>query len=258
MKYIAIVLNNFYSELSFKFNLIAGILTEISSLVLGIFAWLAVYRSTGGGEIGGFDQGDMLVYLSVSHMSAILFSTGIVVQTAGYIKRGRLTTFLLRPYSFLGENLSAYLGRRSIYLIAYTLILFAFSLKKSSGGYYLLVFVALLINFLMFFTLMQGIGNLAFFITEMWPIRPLVNALYFLLGGIYFPLNFLPYNIYRFLRYNPFAMVTYQLTLAVEKKLEISELVRNISISFWWLVFFYLIYKLSFRAGLKRYEGMGA
>ncbi|MDO5717067.1 MAG: ABC-2 family transporter protein [Tissierellia bacterium] len=258
MKYIAVMLSNFYSELSYKLNFITGILNQAISLFLSLFVWLAIFKSTGEQEIAGFTRPDIILYIVLTNLSMMFFSTSEVVRMGSLVRTGKLTNMLLKPYSILGYNLSAYIGQRLIYVIPYMGVLLVFLFKNSNIYYNLAIILFGSINFLMFFLFMQCISNLGFYVVQMWPFSSLMNSIYFLFSGVYFPLNILPSGVYQWMKYNPFSMVGYHFTLAVQEKLDFSSVKELMLVSFLWLLLFYVLYRFTFKRGLKRYEGMGA
>lgn len=258
MQYVSIALAKFYSELTYKLNFITGLIGDALGVLISVFVWIAVYKTSSSDVIAGFDVNEMILYLIISNLGMILLSTDIVTQMGSFIKKGKLTTMLLRPYSILACNFSSYVGKRLVYIIPYLIIMVILLPSSIRLNYYALVLLFGIVNFFMFFILMQCIGNLGFFVIEMWPIRPLVNSIYLLLGGIYFPLSLLPENIFSVMKLTPFALVGYDFTVAVQNKLTIEVLWQYTVISVIWLILFYGIYKFTFKRGLKKYEGMGA
>ena len=76
--------------------------------------------------------------------------------------------------------------------------------------------------------------------------------------GLLFPLNLLGNKIYKIVDKNPFAIVGFNFTRAMQGKLTIEELIFYIILSFSWFILFFVLYKITYYFGLKRYEGMGA
>ena len=65
-------------------------------------------------------------------------------------------------------------------------------------------------------------------------------------------------DIYKLVDKNPFAIVGFNFTRAMQGKLTIEELIFYIILSFSWFILFFVLYKITYCFGLKRYEGMGA
>ncbi|MBS4462385.1 ABC-2 family transporter protein [Aerococcaceae bacterium zg-B36] len=257
-KYIVIFLNRVSVQLSYKFNFLTNLLNNLLGVIVAAFTWIAIYNSSANETIGGLTLSQMLFYIVIVNFSTVLFSTETVVKLGLQVRVGKLTTHLLRPYSILLQSFAEYLGDRFIYLVIYLSLLVA-SLGIGYNPYYLLnVLLFLICNVVMFFILMSLIGNLGFWLIQMWPLRAVMNALYMILGGLLFPLNLLPEAVYHLLSKNPFALVAYQYTLALQNELTIAEIQMNILASIAWAIICYIAFKMSFKKGLLRYEGMGA
>lgn len=150
------------------------------------------------------------------------------------------------------------MGSKVLFIILYILF-FVISIFIGYGILYTaFLFVFLVLNLVMFFLLISLIGNLGFYLIEMCPLRPIVEAMFLLFGGLLFPLSLLPKNAYKIFSISPFSMVGYKFSMALQKMMSVDMLIHEISISIIWAVIFYLLYKITFKLGLKRYEGMGA
>lgn len=261
-KYVVIFLNQLNIQLSYKFNLITGIISNLISIFLSFFMWKAIYTANGGQVIGGYTENEMLVYIIVVNLLSILFSFEHVVRLGGLIRTGKLSTLLLRPISLLKESFAVFMGQKCIYLVIFAVIyLFSFG-SVTTAGDHSLYFIALILFtvliIVMFFLLISMISTLGFWLIQMWPIRPVLNALYLILGGLYFPLNLFPNSIYKVVQYNPFSLVGYQYSNALQGKLDMNRLWLSCMICLGWAVLFLIIYNLSLAKGLKKYEGMGS
>ena len=94
--------------------------------------------------------------------------------------------------------------------------------------------------------LVSLVGNLGFYLINMWTLRPLINSVYLLFGGLLFPLNLLGNKIYKIVDKNPFAIVGFNFTRAMQGKLTIEELIFYIILSFSWFILFFVLYKITY------------
>jgi len=136
-------------------------------------------------------------------------------------------------------------------------ILSIFSIIEGSSNIFMLI-AFLIINFIMFFYMLSFISVLGFWLVQMWPIRPIFNAMFAVLGGTLFPLDLLPENIFRWLQYNPFSLLNYGSTKALQNLLFDSQLLFYVTASIIWMIIFRVLYQILWTSGLKKYEGMGA
>lgn len=256
--YLVITLNQFFVQLSYKFDILTRLFNALLSISLSLFAWNAIFLSNQEAQIGNYNHLQMLVYIVLVNIGMSIFSPTLVIRLGGLVRGGKLTMHLLRPYSLLGESFAVYLGQRLPSLLLYLGLIVASLWMGAQASYAFLLLLLLLVNLLMFFLMVSLIGNLGFWLIQMWPLRPIVTVAYSLLGGLFFPLDLLPQGIYQFIQKNPFALVGYQFALALQGKLQQEEVGTNLICALLWAMVFYILYKVSFARGLKKYEGMGA
>ena len=257
-KYLIILLNQIKIQMSYKFNFLTGLVSQIISLSISVFTWNAIYLSSEMSLIGTYSRSQMILYIILTHLISMMFSTDFVIRLGGLVKSGKLTTMLLRPHNILGESLSVFTGQRFIYIILYGFFILFIGVLGFSPTYIMLVITFTIVNYLMYFMLISAISTLGFWLIQMWPIRPLLNSLFLLTGGLYFPLDLLPYPLYTILEKTPFGLVAFNHSKALQGILNVEELFKYIIISLFWLVLFLLFYSFLFSKGLKKYEGMGA
>ncbi|RLK62575.1 hypothetical protein D3H64_09115 [Atopobacter sp. AH10] len=257
-KYWIIFLNRLSIRLSYKFNLLAGMFNNVIAIILSVFTWQAIFASSGQDEIGYFSQTQMMVYIILVNFSMVLFSGEGIVRLGQQVRTGKLTMHLLRPYSYLFYNFAELLGGKSLEFLVYLLVIAFGVFRGFSPSYAVLLTLLLIVNVAMFFLFVSLLGNLGFWLIQMWPMRSIFNAAYTLLGGLLFPLNLLPKGFYHLLMLNPFALVGYHYTRALQFQMDEREIVWLIIVAIGWSFIFYVAYQLSYRLGLKKYEGMGA
>lgn len=257
-KYAVVLINHLQIQLTYKFNVIMGLFNQLLGVLVALLTWSAIFSSSSQGIIGHFTRSQMFVYLIIVNFSAVVFGMSRVSNLGNLVHTGKLTTHLLRPYSFLGQEIAFFLGDKLLYLLLYLVAIIS-TLAMGYEWYYTLALIVLLIsNLMMFSLLINFIANLGFWLIQTWPLRPILNAAYSLLGGLLFPLNLLPSPLYHILVNNPFSLIGFQYTLALQHRLLLAEIWRNTSLALLWSVVFYIGYRWSFKRGLKRYEGMGA
>ena len=144
------------------------------------------------------------------------------------------------------------MGTQAPLLLLYLILIMATGFNILLLSHLLLYLV---IAFFMFFNLMLLIGTISFWLVQLWPLRAGINAIYMLLGGLYFPLKLLGPS-FAFLQYNPFSLVTDVPARYISRPGNMS-LVISASVSMLWAIIFLLLFKLIFKKGQVRYEGVG-
>lgn len=242
MKYVVIALNQFYTSLTYKFNFFIGIFNTFLSTLISIFVWNAIY-SHSNQLIGGMTRIEMLFYIIITNIGSIIFSFENVVRYGGLIRSGKLTTMLIRPYSLLKESFAIFIGQRLFFISIYIIIFVLKIINTDNVKYNSLLFLYFISILIMLNLLINLIGNLGFWLIQVWPLRPLFNAIYMLFGGLYFPLNLLPENIYITIKYNPFSLIGYQFTKMIQGLLSNEEFLCNLVSTWIWIIVFFVLYK---------------
>ncbi|MCD5534112.1 ABC-2 family transporter protein [Lactobacillus delbrueckii] len=246
-RYLPVYYLGLKNSLIYRANMIMKLVLQLASLLVTVLMWKFILA-----ESGNFQQ--MARYLLATNLISLIFTTGPVFQFADMVESGNLSLYLTRPLSLYWYLFNYNLGLQTPLLLLY-LILLLF-LVKSAGPVFLLL-IYLFLSSLMFFSLMMVLAMLSFWLLNMWPLRSGINAVYLLLGGLYFPLNLLG-PVYQYLKYNPFSLVTdfpaRLLTGATSQR----DLFANCLAVCCWLLFSVLLGKALFKKGIKTFEGAGA
>lgn len=246
-RYLPVYYLGLKNSLIYRANMIMKLVLQLASLLVTVLMWKFILT-----ESGSFQQ--MARYLLVTNLISLIFTTGPVFQFADMVESGNLSLYLTRPLSLYWYLFNYNLGLQTPLLLLY-LILLLF-LVKSAGPVFLLL-IYLLLSSLMFFSLMMVLAMLSFWLINMWPLRSGINAVYLLLGGLYFPLNLLG-PVYQYLKYNPFSLVTYFPARLLTGTTDQRDFFTNCLAVCCWLLLSVLLGKALFKKGIKTFEGAGA
>jgi ABC-2 type transport system permease protein len=220
-----------------------------------------VYR--GGGVIGNFNLSSMITYyFIITVLNRILAHPAFWV--ADMVERGELSTFLVKPFPFLGYVFIHSLTRRVVNLVIsvpvlmvallllrqylilppnlITVILFGFSCVLAVAIYFLL---GLLLGLVSLWTL--EIGSIIYFYYE---------ALGFL-GGAMLPLSFFPSSVSGILIFLPFKYLYYFPAQLYLGNISLPQIFSGLLVGTVWIVILYLAIALVFNYGLRRYSSFG-
>lgn len=248
--YFQVMINQVLVELNYKFNFLISIISSIIQLFMSIFVWQSIYKSNT--TVGNYTLNEIIVYLVLASVISLLFSFDPIFRLGKMIHTGKLNDLLVKPINILGEYFSNYTGKKLINIILMVTVILIF---KKSVSININVMVLIIVNYIMFFMLISFISTISFWIIQVWPLRPILNGLYMLLGGIYFPLDILPSKIYRVIKYNPFSIVGHFTSRAIQGEYTNFQIQEITLISILYIFLFYILYKILFKKGLKKYEG---
>ena len=246
-RYLPVYYLGLKNSLIYRANMIMKLVLQLASLLVTVLMWKFILA-----ESGNFQQ--MARYLLATNLISLIFTTGPVFQFADMVESGNLSLYLTRPLSLYWYLFNYNLGLQTPLLLLY-LILLLF-LVKSAGPVFLLL-IYLLLSSLMFFSLMMVLAMLSFWLINMWPLRSGINAVYLLLGGLYFPLNLLG-PVYQYLKYNPFSLVTDFPARLLTGTTDQRDFFTNCLAVCCWLLLSVLLEKTLFKKGIKTFEGAGA
>lgn len=245
-KYFSIFYLGIKNTLIFRANTLISLLTQVVNLCVSLWIWKILLPSSA-------DFIEMTKYLLLTNVTAIIFTTYPLYSFADLVSSGKLSMYVTKPMSMYWYIYLYNLGRQSLFLIFYFGLIMIFSKDiLVVSALFIYMFIA---NF-MFFNFMLLLGELSFWIINMWPLRNGINAVYLLLGGLYFPLNMLNKSIYVWIRFNPFSLVTDVPANLIISGIS-SKLIVYIIAAVIWLILFRILQKYLFEKGFKKYEGVG-
>ncbi|MFT9117043.1 MAG: ABC-2 family transporter protein [Sporolactobacillus sp.] len=256
--YAQIFITELQAAFTYKWNVLAQFFVPVFQMMLALFVWRAVYTSTRQ-TVSGYSLQNMSTYIIVTALIGVLCSMQHSYRLTRLVRSGNLSFILLRPYRYTLESLATFLGSKvteGVLFAALLLLLAATGLITPAAPSPLAVLL-LLMNFALLFCLVCLIGDLSFWLIQMWPLRPLFAALASLLGGALFPLDVLPAALYHVLQWNPFALLFFVNAKLLLTQLPSPILAADFIASASWAIVFLGLHLLLWKNGLKRYEGMG-
>lgn len=256
-KYFLIARTQITTQFAYKYNLIFKFIMPLFQICMSVFIWLVIYKATA--KVKNYTLDQMVTYIIVTSLMQILYSSDLAFRMTKLVKKGNLSFNLIRPYNIFTENLFYYLGSRALDFILIVLLFFILDafhvIHIVVPG--LLPAVLLISNFLLMFCLLSFIGTLSFWLIEMWTMRPILNALFGLLGGAFFPIDVLPAPLYQILRWNPFSIISFVNSKVLLGQFAWPAVIQYTCVSVLWSAFFFTLWLLLWKKGLKKYEAMG-
>jgi ABC-2 type transport system permease protein len=101
------------------------------------------------------------------------------------------------------------------------------------------------------------IGFLSFWATEIAGIYYCLKTIIKFMSGTFFPISLLPLFFVKASYFLPFVYTIYIPVQLYLGKISFAEGLRGLAIEMLWLVVLYVIIKIVWRLGLKRYESVG-
>jgi ABC-2 type transport system permease protein len=210
MKYVQVLIISIRQQLQYMFS----VLMRNGMFVLFFFIFYSLWTTTaGGGTLVGFSVQQLLWYFCFTE-AVELSKARLFNQIQDEVKDGTIAYTLTKPYSYVMFYLSKGLGEslvRMVPQLAVSLLL-AISFTGLIPGFFTAFPFALLavINGLILILIWQILlGLLAFWVEEVSPFYWILQKVTFVLGGLFFPIEFFPEWLQGFAKVQPFAYSTY-------------------------------------------------
>lgn len=252
----------FQDGIAYRSSGVIWVLTDVTTAVTLPVVWIAAAH-TNGGMVGGFTVNQMVTYYLAMLLLNCMITSHIMWEIAMEIKEGQFSTALLRPisyyqFSFL-RSLSWRLIRPALFLPFLLVIGFCFRAYITGavfhpGGAFV---AAVICGHLVSFTFVMAMSALAFFTQEVFSIFELYYIPQTLLSGTMFPISLLPGWLATIPRVMPFYY-----TVGAPSDLLVGRIPEAlgwhvVGIQMAWIVTLYLLGKVLWSVGLKRYAGVG-
>lgn len=251
---------------TYRVNWIFFMLGEALSCFVTYFIWSAVYRSGDEASMNGFTFPQMIVYL------VLMFLTGTIIASDGAyvvgeeIRDGSIVMRMIKPVSYnatflfqeLGNKLPTEIAIAAPMIIAVEIIRTVMSGVFEFNALRLLLYLfscamAYLINF--YFNICFGF--IAFVIKYLWGANMMKNVIVGFLSGTVIPLSFLPTALEKVLLFLPFSSLNYTPVMIYMGKYSGLELCGYIGLQLFWVLFFFVLSKLLWKASVKRLSSQG-
>jgi ABC-2 type transport system permease protein len=234
-------------------------------MVTTILLWSAVYGMDYDKEIGNFRLTEMIAYLLLVHISRMFSSMpGLAAGIALDIREGTLKKYLLQPIDMLSYLLTYRVAHKIAYIVTsflpYAVLFFIcrsyferFPDAQTLAAY----FVSLVLAFLVGYYFEACIGMIGFWMLEVTSLLYIVNTLNFFISGQMFPIDLLPRPVVRVLKLMPFQYMAYFPAAVFLGKIKGEALWHGLLSEAAWALGLYLLARILFRVGLRRYSAYG-
>lgn len=262
--YLTFTKNAFQKNLSYRANAIIFFLGELMLLFVTFYLWKAIYRSSDSMIIQGFSLNEMIVYVLISFITAIIVNADIAYSISREVKDGSIAINLIRPISYQKRMFFESLGNLMynfivVFLIGFvvvTILQISYSGKISIVNT-ILYFISILAGFFINFYYSYMFGLLSFKITNMWGLTQIMNAISQLLSGALIPIVFFPGWMQWIFNFLPFSSMIYTPSMIYLGKLTNIEIIKAISIQFLWVIILMIIGRQMWKALIKELTILG-
>jgi len=262
-KYLTVFKLSWERALEYRTNFIFGRIRDFILLTTFYFLWTTVF--SGKAQLFGFNQDRILTYI----IGAQFLSTFVLSYAMDYIAdsivSGSFSLLLVKPW---GHPLLFYfvnrLAIRSLRLISFLLEFAAFwfifrpsFFQQTSFKFVAATLVALVLTVLLFALIDFIVGLSAFWTLHAYGPRFALKMALEFTSGRFFPLNILPAFLFKLVNFLPFSFLVFFPLNVYLGRLTPPEVYRGLITQIVWIAVLFVVLKIVWSRGLRRYEAVG-
>ncbi len=255
--YILIFKSNLSKEMTYRFNFIFTYLLQMTRLFIALAVWSLIFSQHE--RIQDYTWNGIAWYYGFSAILLVLYYPSNMFELQSLIRKGTLSSLIIKPINIEANIFVKFLANKISSLIVLSVLIsssfyfigikFYVSLSVST-----VIFLSISLFLAFFFGLFMSV--LAFWLIEMWPLRRIYQGCMTLLGGGVAPLDLLPDYVRSVASYTPFPYLGYYNVKAIQGTFSENELFGHCLMALGWTILFALLFKILWKAGLKRYEAV--
>jgi ABC-2 type transport system permease protein len=185
-------------------------------------------------------------------------------QIAADIKDGNISGFLVKPIDYLAYRFFLFLSSRVIYLLvsAVPLGIFIFCMREyfvlpPDGATVVFFLISVVLTAMLQFFISYAMAMLAFCVLEVSTFIFILFALEYLASGHLFPLDILPPMVEKVLFLTPFPYQMYFPVSVYMGRITGSALAHGLMIQAMWVVAAYVMARVAWSRGIRKYSAVG-
>lgn len=258
-------------RMAYRGDFALGTLMRFLPIITQIFLWWAIFQSLDPEEphaarINGYSFRDMVAYYLLTMLGRAFSSMpGLSSSIALKIRDGEIKKFLVQPVDLLSFLFWSRVAHKIAY---YTIATLPFALvfylcreyfpnSLPDARTFAAFVLSLLLSFALGFYLEACIGLIGFWMLEVSSLLFVYMLFQFFLSGHMFPLDILPDPYAQIVGYLPIKYLAYFPAAVFLGKITGEQLVFDLSMLLFWTLLFFVLSRLIYREGLKRYSGFG-
>ncbi|MBW5449239.1 hypothetical protein GE107_24750 [Cohnella sp. CFH 77786] len=263
-KYLRVFKLGVQSSMEYRTDFAFSLISAFFPILIQYYIWSSVYGRSESSQFFGYSYGEMILYTIVAAIVTKIVTTDMAHAIASEIKDGALSKYLIQPVSYFGLKLFTMLGQKLFFFSVMLLVMFltliyfsdAFGIRISFVTllfFILSMVLSLLLNFFISYT----IAAIAFKLSEISYFFEMTGLFVIILSGGVFPIEVFGSTLNEVLDCLPFKYTIYFPSNVINGRLTMEEILNGLLMQLFWLTAMYLISRAAWRAGLRKYLGLG-
>jgi len=260
MKYFRTFLFALQTEMQYRANLVMWFVVGAIGPLTMVMVWFAILGEKS--SIGGYTKGDFVIYYLLMTFGWYVVGGEFSRQIGRAIKNGEMNITLLKPYNIVlaeaakeqaWKLTSLVVSMPALFVVVYLMRDYISWRINPAQGWWILL--SLFLGAIIFALIQAIIGIFAFWVTEIWPFAEMMDVVLNLFGGMLAPIALLPQAVQTASIYLPFRYIFYEpINLILGNNLDPWNMIWKQLVC---ILVMYIIFRLFWRAGIKKYEGIG-
>lgn len=264
--YLPFASNQIKRQMAYKGAFYLFILCTLFGSFINYYLWMAIYGSSSSGTLGGLTQGEMVIYVFMSYITASLVMIGISEDVSQDVVKGTVAMNLIKPINYRMSLIFTALGSMCYRFFAPCVFVWAgleiyrvqvLGLEVVSPVNFILYIVSLGFSFMIYTLFDFCFGMIAFFTTYIFGISMVKEALLSFVTGQLIPLSFFPKVVQKVFDFMPFSSMVYSPVMIYLGKYSGNELGFVLARQVIWVVILYALGSFIWKRVTKRLIVLG-
>jgi len=261
-RYLAIMNIWWQRGFTYRLSIFAYRVGEVFEMLVLILMWSRIFENQN--VISGYTKEEVITYVLLGNLFSVIIRSFARDRISGDIYKGQLSSYLVKPMSYLTYVWIRDLGRAAFPTIFSILtgatVIFFFRdivVLPTDPWLWLILIGMLLLAFVTEQLIGILIGFIAFWTDDTDAIYEVVARLKRFFSGAFFPIALLPTLFVTISFYLPFAYTFFVPAQLFLGKMTNAEAAHGLLIQLAWIIILQLLVMFVFRKGLRKYEGIG-
>jgi ABC-2 type transport system permease protein len=254
---------NWAEQWQYRANLVMYLLYWLVSPIVYLAVWTTIANSQG--SVNGFTANDFTTYYLTLLIVDQLTSEISLHLLASKIQDGTLAGELLRPvHPILTNTLMNNLAFKALVFMAFVpvwlvlYLIFQPDYSMVTAQSILMSLPVIVLGFSINFLMGATITCLAFWTTRIYSLSEFFFGVSLLFSGQFVPLDLMPPTIQSIASFLPYQFMIYLPVQIILGRVPPEQLLPKLGLGLAWLLVFFILFRLVWRAGLKRFSAVGA
>lgn len=246
----------------YRFDFLFQFICSVIPIIATLFLWKTVFNVNS--IVGGYDNVSMYTYLIFSRFLYSIIEPDFFFDVLEEIQSGALSNYIVKPINYIKFWFFKTAGSKSqeLLFLVFPMILVCVVFK---GNLLLnldiiniiILLISSIFAYILYFLIFMILSLLAFWLYEISSWFYTTIYLIEFLAGVVIPLSVLPKALQNVVNYLPFKyMINFPINVMVINMSNI-EKISGILFQLIWVMIFYIILKVEWHFGIKRYEANG-